>query len=121
MISNKENYSMRRVAIITAVPLLALVNFIAVLNLLKGNYVQIFNSAQVSALIYLYLNTFEGTWSLGVLIIFAGLCYVCLYIMKNLFPGLEFASAMEMILALPMALGELFLAFWLLLRGAKSS
>ncbi len=92
------------------------------------------------------LNSFESFWSLGLIIfglhliglglltikspdisnifawllLFAGLCYVCVHAAKALLPGLQSQiTNVEMILSLPMAIGEIAFAFWLVIRGNK--
>ncbi|GAB3012875.1 DUF4386 domain-containing protein [Cyclobacterium sediminis] len=58
----------------------------------------------------------------GYLIVFAGLCYVLLNLVKVTFPSLaEEIIMVELILSLPMAMAEIGLGFWLLLKGAKAS
>lgn len=57
---------------------------------------------------------------LGYLALFAGICYTLMHSVYLLAP--EFKSALatvEAILALPMAAGELVLAFWLLIKGKR--
>jgi hypothetical protein len=58
----------------------------------------------------------------GYLIVFAGLCYVLLNLVKVIFPSLaEEIIMVELILSLPMAMAEIGLGFWLLLKGGKAS
>ncbi len=47
----------------------------------------------------------------------AGFSYTIVSILKLIYPGSSSVEAIEMILALPMAIGELSLAFWLLVKG----
>lgn len=58
---------------------------------------------------------------LGYLLLLAGLAYMIIHISKN-FTGLneEVVSGMEKILMAPMALSEILLAFWLIIRGGKA-
>jgi len=57
----------------------------------------------------------------GYLLILAGLGYMAIHISVN-FTGLNegVLSMMEKILMAPMALGEILLAFWLIIRGGKT-
>ncbi|MPR36971.1 DUF4386 domain-containing protein [Salmonirosea aquatica] len=57
---------------------------------------------------------------LGYLLLFAGLCYTGLHLAKVLAPVyLDQIVKIEMVLSLPMALAEIGLAFWLILKGGK--
>ncbi|MDO6438447.1 DUF4386 domain-containing protein [Cyclobacterium sp. 1_MG-2023] len=57
----------------------------------------------------------------GYLIVFAGLCYVLLNLVKVTFPSLAEGIVMaELILSLPMAMAEIGLGFWLLTKGRKA-
>jgi hypothetical protein len=57
-------------------------------------------------------------WSLTIL---AGASYIFVHILKTSLPHLtELTSTLNNILALPMALGELGLAFWLIIKGGKT-
>lgn len=49
----------------------------------------------------------------------AGVAYIVLSPLKVAYPNAEMVSNLEMILALPMAIGELGLAVWLLIKGGK--
>lgn len=53
------------------------------------------------------------------LTLIAGVSYVVVHLLKLSIPNSEFVHILEMILALPMAIGELGLAIWLLTRGGK--
>ncbi|MDX5319888.1 MAG: DUF4386 domain-containing protein, partial [Bacteroidota bacterium] len=58
---------------------------------------------------------------LGILALFAGVCYSMVHLMPHL--GETLASlkpTAESILALPMAAGELILAFWMIFKGKRS-
>jgi Domain of unknown function (DUF4386) len=51
---------------------------------------------------------------------FAGVCYMVTNIAHQLWPGYElYRNKVDMVLALPMALGELVLAIWLIRMGQK--
>ncbi len=57
---------------------------------------------------------------LGYLALFAGVCYTVLHGVYLVAPGLKSALAtLEALLALPMAAGELVLAFWILMKGKR--
>lgn len=59
---------------------------------------------------------------LGILLWAAGMGYVLVHGAKNIFPAAEsFAQTAEMIFMLPMILGEVGLAIWLIVKGGKSS
>jgi hypothetical protein len=96
--------------------------------------------------VYKYLLRFESIWSLGLilfgvhliglaylasvssrmprifsyLLYLAGLAYIFIHGLKQLdFVGEEFLIHAEMVLSLPMALGELILAIWLIFKGLR--
>jgi hypothetical protein len=54
------------------------------------------------------------------LTLIAGFSYVVVHLLKFTHPNSEFVSISEMILSLPMAIGELSLAIWLIIRGGKN-
>lgn len=57
---------------------------------------------------------------LGILILFASVCYIVTNIFNQVVPNYgQYKDIVEMILGLPMAIGELGLAIWLLLKGGK--
>jgi len=56
---------------------------------------------------------------LYILTLFAGFCYIVLHVLKLACPDLSIITNLEMILALPMAAGELGLAIWFLVKGGK--
>ena len=49
----------------------------------------------------------------------AGVSYIVVHILKLTNTNPEFTASLEIILALPMAIGELGLAIWLLIKGGK--
>lgn len=56
----------------------------------------------------------------GALLLFAGLCYSGIHAAYHLFPDFHAQiNSVEMILSLPMALAEIGLALWLIIRGGK--
>ena len=92
-------------------------------------------------------NSFETVWTLGLIVfglhllavgilmkvhrnipgvlwiltLIAGISYVVVNILKSMLPQLsEFTEILNNVLALPMALGELGLAIWLIIKGGKT-
>lgn len=58
---------------------------------------------------------------LWILTLIAGISYVVVHILKSIFPQLpELTETLNNVLAVPMALGELLLAIWLIIKGGKS-
>ncbi|MGB0863526.1 MAG: DUF4386 domain-containing protein [Saprospiraceae bacterium] len=57
--------------------------------------------------------------TLWYLVLIAGVSYVIVHFLKLVSPDLEFINTLAMMLALPMAIGELSLAVWLLAKGGK--
>ena len=55
------------------------------------------------------------------LTLIAGVSYVVVHLLKLTIGDSEFVSTLEMILALPMAIGELGLAVWLLIKGGREN
>ena len=53
------------------------------------------------------------------LTVFAGLCYIVVHLLKLTTPNSSYMKNLELVLALPMAAGELGLAIWLLIKGGK--
>ena len=97
--------------------------------------------------IMMALQSFEVIWSLGLIIfgvhlislgklvltadfvanifgwllLFSGLCYLGIHSAKALLPSMEeIINRVEMILSLPMAIGELGFGIWLLVKGGKT-
>ncbi len=131
----------------TAILGVALLNLVFVLLLSSGaDYLKAFESEQLQALVLLFLNAFDGIWSvglvvfglhlfllgylvfksgyvpkiLGVLLIIASFGYLLTDGANLLLPNNEaFISTLEMIFMLPMILGEVGLALWLLFKGLK--
>lgn len=135
--------------IYTAVLGTALLNFVIVLLLISGaDYLAAFETAQLQALVLIFLNGFNNLWSIGlvvfgihllllgylvlksgfipkiwaVLLLIASLGYMITNVANLLVPNYEaYKGTIELIFILPMILGELGLAFWLLFRGGKES
>ncbi len=128
----------------TAILGLAIFNLSGILEVLNGNLV--FPSDEINSTVINALDSFTKTWTLGLIVFgfhllvlgilalktryihrffgiflsFAGVSYIVISSLKILFP--EFESQIktaEMILSIPMALGELGFAFWLIFRGGK--
>ncbi|MBK8491291.1 MAG: DUF4386 domain-containing protein [Saprospirales bacterium] len=125
----------------TALLGVAIMNLISVLNLLDEGLMMA--PEMVRYQVVFYLNAFEGGWSMGlvifgihllllgylllqskyahtvwgILLVLAGLSYLFVHGIKLLFPDLDQLATIEMVLSLPMAVGEIGFAFWLLIRG----
>lgn len=54
------------------------------------------------------------------LMFLAGASYVIVHFLKVVAAYLEFVSKLELILAFPMAIGELGLAIWLIVKGGRA-
>lgn len=58
---------------------------------------------------------------LGLLLIIAGISYSLIESLYNFMPMLDsFTASLELILVLPMTIGELFFGLWLLIKGGKA-
>lgn len=117
----------------------ALLNLSGVLQLLN-------NTPQYEAFIMNSLRTFLDVWSLGLIVfafhlfllgylilksgyipkfigiitLFAALCYLITNMAHLLLSNYEqYKATVDLVLSLPMALGELGIAFWLMLKGGK--
>lgn len=126
---------------------IALLNLVIVLLLLSGaDYLTVFKTDQLHAQVLLFLKAFNIEWAiglvvfgfhlfllgclvfksgyipriLGVLLIIASLCYLITNFANLLLPSYEnYKATIEPVLSVPMAIGELSLAFWLLFKGGK--
>ena len=126
---------------------IAQLNAVMVLPLLTGAaYLKAFEPAQLQALALFFLNAFDKIWSIGlfvfgwhllfrgalalksgfipkifgILLLLAALCYLISTSANLLLPSYETIKAtVDSIIAGPLAIGELGLAFWLLFRGGK--
>ena len=54
---------------------------------------------------------------LSILMLIAGVCYIVYHPIDLVWPDADITQKLEMILGIPMALGELLFAFWLLFKG----
>ena len=133
----------------TAILGISLSNLVIVLLLLSGaDYLTVFDANQVNALLLLFINAFEGIWTmglvvfglhllalgylvlksgyvpkiLGVLLLIAALGYLLIDGGTSLLPNFEaYRGTLEVIFIVPMIVGELGLAIWLLVKGARIS
>lgn len=124
-----------------------LLSLAAVLLLLGGaDYLNIFATDQLDALVLLFLNGFEGIWNiglvvfgchllllgylvfqadyvpniLGVLLIIAAFGYLIVDAANLLLPTYEaYTEMIELAFILPMTIGEVGFGLWLLIRGGK--
>lgn len=123
----------------------AIVNFIFILKLLKGGVS--FAPELAPLQVMFHLRSFEEKWSMGliifglhllmlgylalrskiahafwgILLVVAGICY--LFVHGAQFLHLDLAGQLPMVetaLSLPMALGELGFAIWLIVRGGRN-
>lgn len=76
-----------------------------------------FHLLVVGILMKLHKQIPKILWYLTIL---AGVSYILVHFLKNVFPEIsEFTTTLENILSLPMAIGEIGLAVWLLTKGGK--
>lgn len=121
---------------------MTILNLIQILNILNGTFPETAGNQ-----ILFHLNSFENTWSFGliifgfhllflgiltfqsknipnfwgILLVFAAASYTIIHSAKFLFPEFEnHIATAEMVLSLPMAFGEVGFACWLIIRGGKS-
>jgi hypothetical protein len=128
---------------------IAMFNLVKVMLLVSdADYLTLFTTAQLHAQAFLFLKAFAMDWSLGLLIfgvhlfllgwlvfragyipqmvggllIMGAFCYLTTNFANLLWPNYEhYKATIELLLSLPMALGELSFAFWLLLKGGKAA
>jgi len=126
---------------------IAQLNVVIVLPLLSGaDYLKAFEPAQLNTLALLFLNTFDKIWSIGlfvfgchllfrgilafksgfipkifgVLLLIASLCYLITTSANILLPNYDnYKTTVDAVISAPLAIGELGLAFWLLIKGGK--
>jgi hypothetical protein len=126
---------------------LALLYLVTVLRLLSdADYLAVFGTDQLHAQVMLSLNAFSDGWAigyvcffslhlfilgylvyksgyipriLGVLLIIGGFGYLVDTFALLLLPNYEDYEAISTLLIIPTALGEILLAFWLLIKGVK--
>lgn len=125
----------------------ALLNFVMVLLLLSGaDYLAALGTDPLHAQVLLFLNAFNGIWAvglvvfglhlfvlgylvfksgyipkiLGVLLVIAALGYLIINLANLLLLQHEdFKAIIELVLTVPMIIGELLLALWLLFKGVN--
>jgi len=128
---------------------IALLNFVFVLLLLNdANYLSVFETSQLNALVTFFLNAFNSIWSIGLvvfgchlyvlgylvfksgyvpkifgsLLIIASLCYITSNFANLLLPNYEkYKATVELFISLPMIVGELGFGLWLLFKGGIAS
>jgi hypothetical protein len=123
---------------------IALIKLISILPLVQGPGDA---DAEIAGRqVFSYLESFERTWSIGLavfgvhllglgylsllcrpiprlfayLLLLAGLCYIVVHSARS-FLGVDedLVQRVEQVTSIPMALGELLFAFWLIIRGGR--
>ena len=125
----------------------AILNFVIILFLVSGaDYLKAFEVGWLNAQVMLLLNAFNGIWSiglvvfgchllvlgylvfqsgyvpkiLGVLLIIASLCYLTTNSASLILSNYKhYKETVELVLSVPMIVGELGFGFWLLFKGGK--
>jgi hypothetical protein len=128
---------------------IAILNLVFVTILLSTDYQLLFNETeQLKSLLMLFVIAFHKMWSfgliifgvhlliigyivmksgfipriLGILLLIAAFSYMFIHIMHLFLPQYDnITGLLEGILSLPMALGELGLGIWMLIKGGKAS
>jgi hypothetical protein len=72
----------------------------------------------IGILMKIHKRIFKILWYM---IIIAGISYIILHILKVTIPDSDFVRILNMVLTLPMAIGELGLAIWLVIKGGKEN
>jgi hypothetical protein len=126
---------------------IAILNLVFILLLINDTFLsKSFEPNQLQLQVMLYINGFKSIWSIGLvifglhllglgylvfkssyipkiigfLIIISSLCYITTNLLNLLVPMyVNYKDIIETILSLPMAIGELLLAFWLFIKGGK--
>ncbi|CAF3640392.1 unnamed protein product [Rotaria socialis] len=124
---------------------IALLNLAFVVLLLNGsNYLSVFETNQLNALVTFFLKGFNNIWSMGlvvfgchlfvlgylvfksgyipklfgILLIIASLCYITSNFANLLLSNYEkYKATVELFISLPMIIGELGFGLWLLFKG----
>lgn len=126
----------------------SILNLVYVLLILSGSNSLTAQSDQLNGQVMLYINAFNKMWSfglivfglhllvigklalksgfipkiLGILLLIAAVSYIIVHLLHVFFPQFEQITAiLENILSLPMALGELVLSIWLLIKGGRTA
>lgn len=125
---------------------IAIMNLINVLILCQDNALIMLQTDLKSAQVMLYLNAFNKMWSfgliifgihlliigylvfksgfvpkiIGVLLLLASVSYIMIHFLRTFLPQFENTTTLlENILSLPMAIGELTLGIWLIIKGGR--
>jgi len=110
---------------------IAQLNAVIVLPLISGSdYLKVFEPTQLHALALLFLNAFYKIWSVGLfvfgfhLLLRGYLAFKSGFIPRIfgvlLLPNYEkYKATVDVIISTPLAIGELALAFWLILKGGR--
>ena len=143
---NKKQALLMVALVVASVPIACfnMINQFAVLLLLSdANYLSAFTPDQLNAFVMLFLDLsnkgiliaelFWGLWLfpfgwlviksgfipkiLGVFLIIGCFCYLLEFHMNALFP--DYANTVSQIIAIPMAISELSIVLWLLIKGVK--
>ncbi len=82
----------------------------------------IFFGLHLMVIAILMFQAYKVPRLLSLLMLFAGLCYFIVHTLYFIAPSLNsLTHSLENILAIPMAIGELSFALWLLIRGSRQS
>ncbi len=131
----------------TAILGIAITHLICITVLLNGDdYLMSIPLDQLKVQLMYHINVFDKIWSfglvifgfhllilgyailksdfipkkIGILLLIASLCYVLIHSLHLFLPQIEnITLALESILSLPMAVGELVLGLWLLIKGGR--
>ena len=142
---NKKQALLMVALVVASVPIacLNMLNQFAVLVLLKGDYMNAFTLDQRNAMVMLFLdfNTygiliaeiFWGLWLLpfgllviksdfipkilGIFLIIGCCCYLLEFLMNALLP--DYAKPVSQVIGIPMAISELAIVLWLLIKGVR--
>ena len=142
---DKKKASLMVALVIASVPIacLNMLNQFAVLVILKGDYMNAFTLDQRNAMVMLFLDfytygiliaeIFWGLWLLpfgllviksdfipkilGIFLIIGCCCYLLEFLMHALLP--DYAKTVSQVIAIPMAISELAIVLWLLIKGVR--
>ena len=142
---DKKQASLMVALVIASVPIacLNMLNQFAVLVLLKEDYMNAFGPDQRNAMVMLFLDfsnygiliaeLFWGLWLLpfgllviksdfipkilGIFLIIGCCCYLLEFLMNALLP--DYAKPVSQVIGIPMAISELAIVLWLLIKGVR--
>ena len=142
---DKKKASLMVALVIASVPIacLNMLNQFAVLVILKGDYMNAFTLDQRNAMVMLFLDfytygiliaeIFWGLWLLpfgllviksdfipkilGIFLIIGCCCYLLEFLMNALLP--DYAKPVSQVIGIPMAISELAIVLWLLIKGVR--